>query len=78
MCLAAAFCKILHSGHYPTQRLSHFQERPWEFSLVHTTPRGCRILYLEGQFNGGFFALPVWGAYIWGGLLIFGIFTVFW
>ena len=22
-------------------------------------------LSLEGRFNGGFFALPVWGAYIW-------------
>ena len=36
-----------------------------------------RGLYLEGRFNGGFFALPVWGAYIWRGLymegLIFGI-----
>ena len=34
-------------------------------------------LYLEGRFNGGFFVLPVWGAYIWRGLymegLIFGI-----
>ena len=34
-------------------------------------------LYLEGQFNGGFFALPVWGTYIWRGLymegFIFGI-----
>ena len=34
-------------------------------------------LYLEGRFNGGFFASPVWGAYIWRGLymegLIFGI-----
>ena len=34
-------------------------------------------VYLEGRFNGGFFALPVWGAYIWRGLymerLIFGI-----
>ena len=34
-------------------------------------------LYLEGRFNGGIFALPVWGAYIWRGLymegLIFGI-----
>ena len=34
-------------------------------------------LYLEGRFNGGFFALRVWGAYIWRGLymekLIFGI-----
>ena len=31
----------------------------------------------EGRFNGGFFALPLWGAYIWRGLytegLIFGI-----
>ena len=34
-------------------------------------------LYLEGRFNGEFFALPDWGAYIWRGLymegLIFGI-----
>ena len=32
---------------------------------------------MEEQFNGGFLALPVWGAYIWRGLhmegLIFGI-----
>ena len=25
-------------------------------------------LYLEGRFNGGFFALRIWGAYIWRGL----------
>ena len=25
-------------------------------------------LYLEGRFNGRFFALPVWGAYTWTGL----------
>ena len=30
-------------------------------------PRGGG-LYLEGRFNGGFFALRVWGAYIWRGL----------
>ena len=34
-------------------------------------------LYLEGEFNRGFFVLRVWGAYIWRGLymegLIFGI-----
>ena len=34
-------------------------------------------LYLEGRLNGGFCALPDWGAYIWRGLymerLIFGI-----
>ena len=32
---------------------------------------------MEGRFNGGFFTLLVWGAYIWRGLymegLIFGI-----
>ena len=32
---------------------------------AHTHPGG---LYLEGPFNGGFFALPAWGAYIWRGL----------
>ena len=30
-------------------------------------PRG---LYLEGRFNGGFFVLRYWGAYIWRGLLL--------
>ena len=45
-----------------------------------TSPRGAYII-LEGQFNGGFFALPDWGAYIWTGLymevLIFGILRYF-
>ena len=27
---------------------------------------------MEGRFNGGFFALPVWGAYIWRGYLTEG------
>ena len=30
-------------------------------------PSTSRGLYLEGRFNGGFFALPVLGAYIWRG-----------
>ena len=38
-------------------------------------------LYLEGRFNGGFFELRAWGAYIWRGLymegLIFGILRMF-
>ena len=38
-------------------------------------------LYLEGQFNGGFFALRVWGPYIWRNIymegLIFGILQYF-
>ena len=41
----------------------------------------CAGLYLEGRFNGGFFTLQVWGAYIWRGLymeeLIFGILRYF-
>ena len=28
--------------------------------------------YLEGRFYGGFFALPVWGAYIWRSVIIHG------
>ena len=47
----------------------------FEGNFPSTSPRGG--LYLKGRFNGGFFALPVWGAYIWRGLymdgLIFGI-----
>ena len=37
-----------------------------------SSPQGA---YLEGRFNGGFFTLPVWGAYTWRGL--FSEFTVF-
>ena len=33
-----------------------------------TSPLGG--LYLEGRFNGGFFALRVWGVYIWRGLFL--------
>ena len=44
-----------------------------------TSPPGG--LYSEGGFNGGFFALRFWGAYIWRGLymegLIFGILRYF-
>ena len=42
----------------------------FEGNFPNTSPGG---LYLEGRFNGGFFALPVWGlifggAYTWRGL----------
>ena len=33
----------------------------FEGTVSSTTPRGG--LHLEGRLNGGFFALPVWGAY---------------
>ena len=40
-------------------------------------PPGC--LYLEGRFDGAFFALRVWGAYIWRGLNMEGhIFGILW
>ena len=50
----------------------------FEGNLPSTSPPpGGWRLYWEGRFNGGFFALPVRGAYIWRGLymegLIFGI-----
>ena len=40
-------------------------------NFLSTSPRGG--LYLEGQFNGQFFALPDWGAYIWRGLYMEGL-----
>ena len=49
----------------------------FEGNFPSTSPQGAYINILEGRFNGGFFALPIWGAYIWRGLymegLIFGI-----
>ena len=38
----------------------------FEGNFPSTSPRGG--LYFEGQFNEGFFSLPVWGAYIWRGI----------
>ena len=32
---------------------------------------------MEGRVNGGFFALPAWGAYIWRGLYKEGLFSEF-
>ena len=45
------------------------------FQVQAPPPEGGGGLYLEGQFNGGFFALRVWGAYIWRGLFseLYGI-----
>ena len=45
----------------------------FEGNFPGTSPRGG--LYLEGRFNGGFYALSVWGAYIWRGLFseLYGI-----
>ena len=35
----------------------------FEGNFPSTSPWGG--LYLDGRFNGGIFALPVWGAYTW-------------
>ena len=43
----------------------------FEGNFPSTSPQGG--LYLEGRFNGEFFALPVWGAYIWRGLYMEGL-----
>ena len=39
----------------------------FEGNFPSTSPRGG--LFLEGQFNGGFFALPVWGGLYLEGLI---------
>ena len=38
------------------------------WQIPSTSPPGG--LYSEGRFNGGFLALPFWGAYIWRGLFL--------
>ena len=52
----------------------------FEGNFPSTSPWGAYII-LEGRFNGGFFALPVWSTYIWRGLymegLIFGILRIY-
>ena len=42
----------------------------FEGNFPSTSPQGG--IYLEGRFNHGFFALLVWGACIWRGLIING------
>ena len=38
------------------------------FTGIRTLTPGLIFFNGEGRFNGGFFALRVWGAYIWRGL----------
>ena len=44
-----------------------------EFNFQVKPPGGKGRLYLEGRFNGGQFALRVWGAYIWRNLFMEGL-----
>ena len=47
----------------------------FEGNFPSTSPQGG--LYLEGQFKVGFFALRLWGAYIWRGLYMEGLILEF-
>ena len=38
------------------------------FALFYFVNLKGNFVYLEGRFNGGFFALRVWGSYTWTGL----------
>ena len=38
------------------------------YSRANSMYKPPRVLYSEGRFNGGFFALRFWGAYVWRGL----------
>ena len=49
----------------------------FEGNFPSTSPWGGGSLYLEGRFNGGVFALPVWRAYILRGLYIEGLILEF-
>ena len=42
-----------------------------------TSPPGGGSLYLRGDLMEGFFTLPVWGASIWRGLYMNGLFSEF-
>jgi len=70
------WASLIVGSKFTVSALSYFV---FEGNFPSTSPWGVggRGLYLEGQFNGGFFALQVWGAYIWRGSymegLIFGI-----
>ena len=66
------WASLLFGSKFTTFALFHFV---FEGNFPCTSPGG---LYLEGRFNGGFFALPVWRAYIWRGLYTWrGLFSEF-
>ena len=72
MCFKIDWASLIVGSKFTIFALFYFVS---EGNFPSTSPQGG--LYLEGRFNGRFFALPVWGAYIWRGLymegLIFGI-----
>ena len=76
MCFKIDWASLIVGRKFPVFALFYFV---FEGNFLVQAPWGG--LYLEGQFNGGFFAVRVWGVYIWRGLymegLIFGILRYF-
>ena len=68
MCFKIDWVSLVVGSKFTVFALYYFV---FEGTFPSTSPRG---LYLEGRFNGGFFVLPVWGAYIWRGLYMEGLF----
>ena len=76
---------LIYGGKYASQNRLIVGSKFTVFALFYlvfagnfpSTSSKRAYIILEGRFNGGFFELPVWGAYIWRGLymegLIFGI-----
>jgi len=63
-------CKIDWAGLYWQGNLPFFALfcLVFEGKFQVQAPSGRGGLHSEGRFNGGFFALRFWGAYIWRGL----------
>ena len=62
MCFKIDWASLIVGSKFTVFALFYFV---FEGNFPSTSPRGG--LYLEGRFNGGFFALPVWGGLIFGG-----------
>ena len=74
LCFKIDWASLIAGNEYTNFALFYYI---FESYFPSTSPRGAYIL--EGRFNGGFFALPVWGAYIWRGLYMEGlIFRILW
>ena len=70
MCFVIDWVSLIFGSKFTVFTLFYFE---LEGNFPSTSPRGA-YNYLEGRFNGGFFALPVLGAYInWRGLYMEGL-----
>ena len=68
MCFKIDWASLIVRSEFTVYALFYFV---FEGKFPSTSPPGG--LYLEELFNGRFFALQVWGAYIWRGLYMEGL-----